>query len=88
MSTHIIPFQCKTENNPKLSHTSDYLQLWDFSQGFKTEFETAVVNEPSVFEPQKFYCNRHTVEKEMKANDGHPSMSGLIVRIKVTEGQI
>ena len=27
-----------------------------FFQGFKNEFETAVVNEPSVFEPLKFYC--------------------------------
>ena len=29
---------------------------WDFSQGLKNEFETTVVNEPSVFEPLKFYC--------------------------------
>ena len=27
-----------------------------FSKGFKNAFETAVVNEPSVFEPLKFYC--------------------------------
>ena len=33
------------------------LQLWDFSEGLKNEFETAMVNEPSVFEPLKFYCN-------------------------------
>ena len=26
-----------------------------FSQGLKHEFETAMVNEPSVFEPLKFY---------------------------------
>ena len=26
------------------------------SKGLKEEFETAVVNEPSVFEPFKFYC--------------------------------
>ena len=26
------------------------------SQGLKNEFETTVVNEPSVFEPLKFYC--------------------------------
>ena len=32
------------------------LPLWDFSKGLKGEFETAVVNEPSVFEPLKFYC--------------------------------
>ena len=27
-----------------------------FSKGLSNEFETAVVNEPSVFEPLKFYC--------------------------------
>ena len=27
-----------------------------FSLGLKNEFETAVVNEPSVFEPLEFYC--------------------------------
>ena len=26
------------------------------SQGLKNEFESAVVNEPSVFEPLRFYC--------------------------------
>ena len=28
-----------------------------FSKGHKNEFETAVVKEPSEFEPLKFYCN-------------------------------
>ena len=28
-----------------------------FSQGLKQEFETAMVNKPSVFEPLKFYCS-------------------------------
>ena len=27
-----------------------------FRKGLKNEFETAMVNEPSVFEPLKFYC--------------------------------
>ena len=27
-----------------------------FSKGLKNEFELATVNEPSVFEPLKFYC--------------------------------
>ena len=27
-----------------------------YSKGLKDEFETAVVNEPSVFEPLKFNC--------------------------------
>ena len=43
----------------------DYLnlQLWDFfSYGLKNEFETAVVNEPSVFVPLKFYCKRADIE--------------------------
>ena len=28
-----------------------------FFKGLKNEFETAVVNEPSVFEPLNVYCN-------------------------------
>ena len=28
-----------------------------FSYGLKNEFEIAMVNEPSVFEPLKFYCS-------------------------------
>ena len=32
------------------------LHLWDFSKGLMNEFETAVVDEPSVFEPLKVYC--------------------------------
>ena len=31
-------------------------QLWDFSKGLKNEFEIAVVNELSVFEPLKVNC--------------------------------
>ena len=30
-----------------------------FSKGLKNEFETAVVNEPPVFEPLKAYCISH-----------------------------
>ena len=37
-----------------------------FSKGLKNEFETARVNEPSVFEPLKFYF----VQKDL-ANDMH-----------------
>ena len=28
----------------------------DFFEGLRNEFETAVINEPSVFEQLKFYC--------------------------------
>ena len=53
MSTRNIPFSIeKKENHPKLSHICSYVI---FSKGLKNEFETAVVNEPSVFEPLKGY---------------------------------
>ena len=42
-----------TENNPKLFKICSH---GIFSKGLKNEFKTAVVNEPSVFEPLKFYC--------------------------------
>ena len=45
--------QYKKENLPKLSQICIY---GIFSKGPKNEFETAAVNEPSVFEPLKFYC--------------------------------
>ena len=32
------------------------LPLCNFFQGLKNEIEKAVVDEPSVFEPLKFYC--------------------------------
>ena len=41
------------ENHPKLSQICNYGIC---SKGPKNEFETSVVNEPSVFEPLKFYC--------------------------------
>ena len=52
MSTHNIPFSIQkkkrknTQNYPK-SAAKGYI----FSWGLKNEFETAVINEPSVFEP-------------------------------------
>ena len=42
------------QEHPKLSKICSYGL---FSKGLKNEFQTAVVNEPSVFEPTKFYCN-------------------------------
>ena len=54
MSTHNIPFlNIKKENHPKLSQICNYGIC---SKGPKNNFETAVVYEPSVFEPLKFYC--------------------------------
>ena len=45
--------QYKIENHHKLCQICNN-GIW--SKGLKNEFETAVVNEPSVFEPLKFYC--------------------------------
>ena len=45
--------QYKNENRPKLC------RIWNYgicSKGPKNEFETAVINQPSVFEPLKLYC--------------------------------
>ena len=54
MSTHNTPFlNIKKENHPKLFQICIYKIC---SKGLKKEFETAVVNEPSVFELLKFYC--------------------------------
>ena len=53
MSTHIIPFSIKKENHTQLSQIC---RQGIISKRLKKEFETAVVNEPSVFEPLKFYC--------------------------------
>ena len=51
--TQYTIFNIKKENQPKLPKIYSY---GSFSQGLKNEFETAVVNEPSVFEPLEFYC--------------------------------
>ena len=52
--TQYTIFQYEKEKHPKLSQICSY---GNFSKGLKNEFERAVVNEPSVFEPLKFYCN-------------------------------
>ena len=54
MKTHnILLFNLNKENHSKL-YCIFYRAI--FSKGLNNEFETAVVNEPSVFEPLKFYC--------------------------------
>ena len=50
----IYHFQYKIEHHPKLIQICSYKIF--FPKGLKKEFETAMVNEPSVFEPSKFYC--------------------------------
>ena len=53
------------ENHPKLSQICNYGIC---SKGPKNEFEPAVVNEPSVFEPSKFYCIANKYCKCKKAS--------------------
>ena len=53
MSTHNILFLNIKSQYPKLSQICNYGIR---SKGPKNEFKTAMVNEPSVFEPLKFYC--------------------------------
>ena len=49
----IYHFQYKKENRPKFFQIFSYRF---FSKGLKNEFETAMVNEPSMFEQPKLYC--------------------------------
>ena len=42
--------------SPETSQVQLCLQLWDCFLLLKNDFEIAVVNEPSVFEPLEFYC--------------------------------
>ena len=53
MSTRNIPFSIYKRKSGKLSKIYSY---WILFKGLKDEFEKAVVNEPSVFEPLMFYC--------------------------------
>ena len=55
-NTQFTIFNLKRENHPKLSKICSQVI---FSKGLKNEFKAAVVNEPSVYEPLKFYCNRN-----------------------------
>ena len=54
-NTQCTIFNQQKENHPSLSYIGRQVI---FSKGLKNELETAVVNEPSVFEPfkLKFYC--------------------------------
>ena len=46
-------FNLKQSKSPLIIQN---LQQGDFFKGLKNEFETSIINEPSVFEPLKFYC--------------------------------
>ena len=54
MGTCNIPFSIYIKEN-SLNYAKS-AAIGFFFKGLKDEFQTAVVNEPSVFEPLKFYC--------------------------------
>ena len=70
--TKYIIFNIK-KNHPKLSQICSY---GIFSKGLKNEFETAVVNKPSVFEPLKFYCSLRSVCELLQV--GRKKVFGLL----------
>ena len=52
--TQYTIFNLNTKNHPKLFQICSY-EI--YAKGLKNEFDSAVVNESTVFEPLKFYCN-------------------------------
>ena len=60
MRTHNIPFSRQKKKITLIYPKSATVGIC--STGLKNEFETAMVNEPSVFEPLKFYCNVFQME--------------------------
>ena len=59
MSAHNIPFSILSKKI-KLNYPKSAAMVL-FAYGLKIQFKTAVVTEPSVFEPLKFYCSRATI---------------------------
>ena len=55
MRTNNIPFSKLNKTSPKIIPNLQLISYGIFSKGLKNEFETAVINEPLVFEPLKFY---------------------------------
>ena len=52
MNTHNISFSIYIKKIPYI-----FSNLWDFfPRDLNNDFKTAVVNEPSAFEPLKIYC--------------------------------
>ena len=76
MSTHDIPFfNIKKENHPKLNHPklSQNCNYGICSKRPMNEFETAVVNEPSVLEPLRGWSGGAMVLGKLPG-PGHPTI--------------
>ena len=55
MTTHNIPFSIFNRKKKISLNNSKSAAMGFRTKGLKNELETAMVNEPSVFEPVKFY---------------------------------
>ena len=64
MSTQNIPFSIYKKKKMALNYPKSAAK--GFFQGTQERVETAVVNEPSVFELPKFYCIRFLVRTELR----------------------
>ena len=56
MSTRNIPFSIYHSKRKIAVNYTKSAAVGFCSKGLENEFETVMVNEPSVFEPLKFYC--------------------------------
>ena len=81
MNTRNMPYQYKklTRNYPKFNKVCRY-EI--FCLGLKNEFEIAMVNEPSVFEPLKFYSialwDRRSRARQAETGQLYQSSSELV----------
>ena len=57
-----------------------------FSYGLKKEFETALVNKPSVFEPLKFYCTVYcSIHHHRNINSRHITSATCSLTLSISE---
>ena len=70
------------KTHPKLSQIYSY---GIFFKGLKNEFERSVVNEPSVFESLKFYCNFKRIQKGMDIVDNRITSFPRVRKAMLTE---
>ena len=76
--TQYTIFNMNKKKHPRLSQICSH---GFFSKGLKNEFETAVVNEPSVFKSLKFYSSSPTrVKSAIKKNINSTSTSCIRLR--------
>ena len=78
-NTQYTIFKVKTKitlNYPK------FAAMGFCSKAFKDEFETAVVNEPSVFEPLKFYCKYWYAFANASSYERKETRSKCTLRVK------